>query len=104
MQSNLPKREAIQHSPPNVKSVDHNGIRYSSPGDDMGYIIATDIATGKTIWTKQLYKVLFSNESSNDFQRSIINRLSLKDNELQIYNDKKEIFGLDLKSRKVKKL
>lgn len=104
MQSNFLNKRNIQNSQPTVKSVEHNGIRYSSPGDEMGYIIATDIKTNKTIWTKQIYKVLFNNESSNDFTRSIVNRLSLKDDELQIYNENKEIFHLDINSRIVKKI
>lgn len=86
-----------------IPSIEHNGIRYSSPDDEIGYIIATDIKTEKTVWTRQIYKALASKLLSPDSKGSIIKKIKLKDNELKIYNDKKETIYLDLGSRKVTK-
>lgn len=87
-----------------VRPVEHNGIRYTSPKDEVGYIIATDIKTEKTIWTKQIYKKLTNKIKSVDYKRSLIQKLSLKNNELKIYNKKKETIYLDIISREVTKL
>lgn len=103
MQANTSKKRRPFSTPPGLKSVEQNGIRYSSPEDEMGYIIATDISTNKTIWTKQIYKISVDGLIDQDFSHSFINELYLNKNELRICNQNKETFYLDINSRKVSK-
>lgn len=93
----------LLHSPPNVKPVEHDGVRYSTPIDEIGYIIATDIRTNETIWTKQIYKNLFENLLGQDYNLSFINEINLNKNKLRICNENKDVFYLDINSRVVSK-
>lgn len=97
------KKHELYYSSLNVKSIVHEGVRYSSPIDEIGFIIATDIRTNETIWTKQIYKSLFGNSLGQDYNLSFINEINLNKDKLKICNENNEVFYLDINSRVVSK-
>jgi hypothetical protein len=89
-------------SPPEVKPVSKDGIKYSRHGEDS--ILAIDEKTGDKIWIRQIYVVKYMPELERDVQNCFIIKIEHKDNKLIIENEKNYKYELNLNTLEVKVL
>lgn len=89
-----------------VEPVINKGIRFAAPNDDgrRGYIQAWDTKTNKPLWDLTIYRVSINPFMEEDVQWVFIKRLSLADNRLIVVDERDRAYGVDLKTRMVKKL
>jgi len=99
----LTNADAKRGPAPSVNTVVIGSIAYSAPPnpDDMGYVIATDVPSGKELWRQRIYRVLIKPFVESDVQWVFITSLVRQDHTLLVTNERGERFVLDLKSRKV---
>jgi hypothetical protein len=91
-------------APPVVPPVTVGGVEYSAPSEAMGFVIATDKASGKELWRERIYAVKIDPELEKDVQDVFISALKEEKGLLLITNEKGARFSLDPKTRKVAKL
>jgi len=98
--------QAKRGSPKPVKPVTINSIRYSASADpdQMGFVIATDVVSGKELWRQRIYRVFVNPAKERDVQWVFITTLIKQDHSLKITNERGERFSLDLIKRSVRKL
>lgn len=91
---------------PVVEPIVHNGVCYTVPNDKgtKGYVVASDPATGKQLWTKTIFRKCICPFLEHDVQWVFIKQMRLEDRRLVIVNERDKVYSLDLKTRKVKKL
>jgi hypothetical protein len=86
-------------------TVVHDGIEYFGGGDGkIGYIVATDVATRKELWTVQLFGLPTHWWKGEAFdQRIFIFDLKLDQNVLVIETNRPPCYRLDLSTKRVNK-
>jgi hypothetical protein len=86
-----------------VEPVIIDSVQYSAPADPdlMGFVVATDISSGKELWRQRIYRVPIKPTLERDVQWVFITSLSRHDHSLLISNERGEHFTLDLTTRKV---
>jgi hypothetical protein len=97
--------QAKRGAPPFVKPVTIGSVRYSALAQPqlMGFVIATDVATGKELWRQRIYRVRMKPLLEKDVQWVFITSLIRRDRTLLVTNERDEHFTLDLTTRKVTK-
>lgn len=91
---------------PTVAPVVIGPVRYSAPPKPqlMGFVIATDIRSGKELWRQRIYRVFIDPFLEKDVQWVFITSLVQQGQILRISNERGERFSLDLRTRKISKL
>ncbi len=91
---------------PVIEPVVHEGVRYTVPNDKgtVGYVVASDAATGKQLWKKILFRTCICPLLEHDVQWVFIKQMRLDGGRLIFVNERGKTYALDLKTRKVKKL
>jgi hypothetical protein len=77
--------EEAKRRAPAVKPVNHAGIRYEvasgrrarTTGQASGVLAATEISSGKELWTRAVYKVSYESAEESDAQDVFIVKLAL---------------------------
>ena len=95
---------AKRSAPAAVEPVTIGNVKYSAPSEAMGYVIATDVATGKELWRERIYVVALVPGLEEDVQHVFISALKEEKGLLLITNEKGARFSLDPKTRKVVEL
>ncbi len=102
--------EAKRMPPKKVKSVLHNGIKYTAPNKykqicnvQIGYVEAWDIKSGQRLWDKTIYGVEILPNMEADVQWIFITELSIEDGNLVVTNEHDEKYILNLETSKVSK-
>ena len=91
---------------PVIEPVVHEGVRYTVPNDrgTVGYVVALDVATGKQLWRKTIFRKCICPFLEHDVQWVFIKRMQLEGERLILVNERARTYSLDLGTRKVKKL
>ena len=98
-------------APSVVAPVVHQGVKYVAPhfgngtGQNGGYIEARDEQTGKKIWGLVVYRTDYNDALERDVQDVLIStlRIDAKRNCLIVETDRKDLYYVDLSTRKVSK-
>ena len=69
----------------------------------MGFVIATDVSSGKELWRQRIYNVSINPSLEKDVQWVFITAMRRHGDTLLIGNERGENFKLDLATRKVTK-
>ena len=91
---------------PIVEPVVHEGIRYTVPNDrgTVGYVVAWDVATGKQVWKKTIFRKCLCPCLEHDVQWVFIRQMRLDGQRLLLVTERDKVYSLDLKTRKVRRL
>ena len=91
---------------PVIEPIVHEGIRYTVPNDrgTVGYVVASDVATGKELWKKTIFRKCLCPCLEHDVQWVFIKEMRLDGQRLLLVTERDRVYSLDLKTRKVKKL
>ncbi|HEV7404170.1 MAG TPA: hypothetical protein VGO11_14615 [Chthoniobacteraceae bacterium] len=95
--------QAKRSEPKPVAPVAANGIAYSAPHDQMGFVIATDTASRKELWRERIYSVQYDADLEKDVQDVFITSLALEGGMLVVTNERGAVYHLDLATRRVTK-
>jgi len=97
--------EAKRGAPAPFPPVVIGSVRYTAPAepDLIGYVVATDVASGKELWRQRIYRVFINPAVETDVQWVFITSLIRQDHTLLITNERGEHFTLDVETRKVAK-
>lgn len=90
---------------PIIPPVVHNGVRYGVPNDrgTVGYVVASDVATGKRLWKKTVFRKCICPVLEHDVQWVFIKGMRLDGEQLLIVDERGRTYVLDLRSRAVKR-
>jgi hypothetical protein len=101
-------------APPKVEPVEHRGVRYAvvrgAKGRGLpqngGYIEATELASGRSLWLVKVYEIVYDRDIEDDKRDVYISRLRLDAarSRLLIENERDERFAVELDGSKVQKL
>jgi hypothetical protein len=90
--------------PKPVTPVVFNGVEYSADGDGKhGWIVATDTASKKELWTAKVFRIHIHFWLEEDVQWVYITNLTLEQNALAIKDERGRCYRLDLNKRRVKR-
>ena len=91
---------------PVIEPVVHEGVRYTVPNDrgTVGYVVASDVATGKQLWKKTVFRKCICPFFEHDVQWVFIRQMRLDGERLIFVSERDKSYALDLKTRRVKKL
>ena len=103
--SKMAKREG----PDPVDPVTINGIRFEvvhwgkelGVGQNGGYIVAVDPASGERLWTLMVYGIDYDADRERDVQDLFITSLNETDGKLKVVDEDEREFIVDPQSRKV---
>ena len=97
--------QAKRAAPQAVEPVVIGSVRYSAPPTPelMGFVVATDVASGKELWRQRIYNVSIKPSLEKDVQWVFITSLRQQGDALLIRNERGEHFTFDLATRKVTK-
>ncbi len=87
--------------PKPVKPVTAMGTIYSAPADKMGFVVASDAASGRELWRQRIYSIRLEPALERDVQDVFITSLRRRGRVLIITNERGAVFLLDLRTRKV---
>jgi hypothetical protein len=89
-----------------VEPVVYDGVRYIAPNDNgrRGYIQAWDTKTNKLIWELTIYRNFINPFMEEDVQWVFIKKLSLSDGKLIVVDERDRTYGVDVKTRTVRRL
>jgi hypothetical protein len=98
--------------PPKVKPVRHGATRIEAVhwgrerglGQNGGYIAAFDEATGKELWTLQVYRIDYDKGMEEDVQDVFIKKMVLDGDRLEIVDEDRRRYAVDLTTRSVTRL
>ena len=98
----LSKRTA----PATVTPVVHEGVRYVAPNDDgrRGYIEARDAHTNEKRWDLTVFTNPIDPNLEEDVQWVFIESLSIQDDTLIVASERKNMYGIDLKTKAITQL
>jgi hypothetical protein len=101
----VPSVQAKRAAPSAVEPVIIGSVRYSADAtpEFMGFVIATDVSSGKELWRQRIYKVAINPSLERDVQWVFIASLRQEGGALLISNERGENFRLDLATRKITK-
>ena len=91
---------------PVIEPVVHEGVRYTVPNDQgtVGYVLASDVATGKELWRKAIFRICLCPCWEHDVQWVFIKQMRLEGEHLILVTEEDKQYSLDVKTRRVKKL
>ena len=95
---------AKRGAPKDVTPVKLDGIIYSAPHDQMGFVAAKDEKSGNLIFSKQIYVVKYDPDLEKDVQDCFITELRLADGKMIVSNEREGQFELNLTTLAVKVL
>ena len=79
-------------------------IEYSADGDGRtGYVVATEVATGKELWRVKIFHIHVKPWLEEDVQWVFISDLKLLDNTLLVRDEKSRCYRVDLATTHVHK-
>jgi hypothetical protein len=92
--------------PAKVDPVIHEGIRYIAPNDDgrRGYIEAWDVQTNKKLSELTVFTNPIDPKFEEDVQWVFIESLSIRDDTLIVKSERRETYGIDLKTKAITQL
>jgi hypothetical protein len=91
-------------SPQPASPIVHNNIKYSAEGDGRtGYVVATDVSSGKELWRAEIFHVHLKPFLEEDVQWVFINCLKVTDSALLVRDEKSRCYRLNLDTRHVEK-
>jgi hypothetical protein len=93
---------AKRGAPKDVAPVKQNGIVYSAPHDQMGFVVAKDEKSGNLIFSKQIYVVKYDPNLEKDVQDCFITELRLANDKLIVDNERDSQYELNLATLAVK--
>ena len=104
--------DAKRLRPAEVNPVEKDGIQYRAPhwgnAEDKkqngGYIEAWDIKHNKWLWSLRVFQPEINTAKERDVQDVFITSLAFMGNELHVGNEHGDVYLVDLKTRKTKKL
>jgi hypothetical protein len=101
--ASVPSVQAKRAAPAMVEPVIIGPVRYSASPDPefMGFVIATDVSTGKELWRQRIYNVPINPLREKDVQWVFITSLRQEGDALLISDERGENFRLDLATRKI---
>jgi hypothetical protein len=93
-------------APATVTPVVHEGVRYVAPNDDgrRGYIEARDAHTNEKIWDLTVFTNPIDPNLEEDVQWVFIESLSIQDDTLIVASERKNTYGIDLKTKAITQL
>jgi hypothetical protein len=102
--------DAKRRPPPEVTPVVAGEIRYTVPhfgalhGKEQngGYVQAWEVGSGKLLWDRMIYRVVYDAKLERDAQDVFIARISVEGGTLLVENDLGERFEMDLGKGAVK--
>ena len=94
---------AKRAAPKPVATVVLNAVEYSAPLDQMGFVVATDVATRKELWRVRVYEVRVDPALERDVQDVFITSLTVEKGMLVVANERGDRYTLDPATRKVSK-
>lgn len=87
-----------------VAPVVANGVEYSADGDGRnGYVVATDIASGRELWKVKIFHTRIKFWVEEDVQWVYITNLKLVGDALLVRDEKARGYSVDVKSKHVRK-
>lgn len=98
--SAAPPALAKRAAPPEVAPVERGGIEYAVPTEREGFVVATWKATGREIWSRQIYTIKheFLRGLEKDVQTCFVTRLAWQGAQLHVNNEQGAEFALDPES------
>lgn len=99
MSADKPRTSAKRAAPKEVQAILVENISYSTT---MSEIIATDTLSKKSLWKKEIYKIIYDENLERDVQDVYIDSISVKDNLMVIRNENNEFYTLNLETLEVK--
>lgn len=84
--------------PPSVDDVIFDGVKYSAPNIEIGYVEAKNINDNSLIWKKKVYDVNYQNNLEKDVQDIYITNLKIEDTNLLVTNERGEVYRINLKT------
>lgn len=96
-----------KHIRPRIPPVDIGGVRFEIPNDQgfRGYVRAWDVQTGKIVWEKTIYRVVWRFPFHElDMYYCVVIQAKARGGKLLIQNDRKKWYSLDPEIRKVKRI
>lgn len=101
---------AKRRRPSEIKPVVKREIRYVVPhfgalhGKEQngGYVQAWEVSSGKLLWDRMIYRVVYDEKLERDAQDVFIARISLEEGTLLVENELGETFEMDLAKGKVR--
>lgn len=102
--------QAKRRPPPVITPVVKGGIRYVVPhfgalhGKEQngGYVQAWEVGSGKLLWDRMVYRVVYDGKLERDAQDVFITRISVAEQTLLVENELGERFEMDLGGGNVK--
>lgn len=96
---------AKRAAPPEVPPVTGAGVTYRAPNTTpgRGLVRAEETATGKKLWEAAIFETSVDPHLEADVQAVFITRLRLKGGSLEVLDERKRVFLLDLETRKVRR-
>ena len=92
----------VAHQP--VNPVVSANIKYSAQGDGRtGYVVATEVVTGKQLWRAKVFHIHVKPWIEEDNQWVFISDLKLVDNALLVRDEMSRCYQVDLATKHVKK-
>jgi hypothetical protein len=97
---------AKRAAPSKVEPVTSEGVRYVAPNDEglHGYVQAWDAKTGKMLWQATVFRTSIDPRVEEDVQDVYIKKMSLGKGTLFLVLEDEREYGLDLKTRAIKRL
>jgi hypothetical protein len=99
-----PEITASRDPPKKVEDIVHKGIKYFAPWGKMGYIEARDVNTNELLWDLKVYDVEYLPALERDVQEVYIISLEIKNEALEIINERNKKYFVDLETKKIKKV
>jgi hypothetical protein len=100
-----PSIQAKRKPPKPVVPITANGIKYDAAGDGRDqYVVATDLSTGKQLWTVKVFHTRIKFWIEEDVQWIFIANLKIIDDALLVRDEKARCYSIDLKKRKVRRV
>ena len=95
---------AKRAAPQSVNPVVSGNIKYSAQGDGRtGYVVASEVTTGKELWRVEVFRVHLEPGLEEDVQWVFISDLKLLDSTLLVRDEKSRCYRVDLATKHVKK-
>ena len=88
---------------PVVGPIVHAGVRYVVPNDKgtIGYVQAWDVATGRRLWKKTVFRKCICPLLEHDVQWVFIKQMWREDDRLVLVTERNKTYALDLKTHRV---
>jgi len=99
----VPGITASRGPPKKVSPIVYENVKISTPLGRMGYIEARDLNKDTLIWDLKVYEIEYIPELERDVQDRFIISLKLENNLLEVINEGKEKFLVNLDTKEIKK-